>query len=68
MKKIACLSLLIIFFLLNNLSAEQKGRPAMLQEATFAAGCFWGVESAFREVKGVVSVRSGYTGGHFKNP
>jgi peptide-methionine (S)-S-oxide reductase len=36
--------------------------------ATFAAGCFWGVEAAFRAVKGVISTRAGYTGGTLKNP
>lgn len=39
-----------------------------LQTATFAAGCFWGVEEAFRQVKGVKSTVVGYTGGTFKNP
>jgi peptide-methionine (S)-S-oxide reductase len=43
-------------------------RLAGAQVATFAAGCFWGVEAAYREIEGVLKTRVGYTGGQTSDP
>src|SRR5437868_7337784 len=39
-----------------------------MEKAIFGAGCFWGVEAAFRQVKGVSSTSVGYSGGSYKDP
>ena len=39
-----------------------------MEKATFGAGCFWGVEETFRQIKGVTSTAVGYMGGTLENP
>jgi peptide-methionine (S)-S-oxide reductase len=47
---------------------EPKGGAMSQQEATFGAGCFWGVEWVFSRVPGVTGAVSGYSGGVVENP
>lgn len=48
---------------------DETGAVHVKQDtATFAAGCFWCVEEQFKQLRGVLSVTSGYTGGKTENP
>ncbi len=68
-----CLNSLALKFLPSSL-LTQAPKEALadtavpIEKAAFAAGCFWGVESDFRKIPGVLDVIVGYTGGHTDKP
>src|SRR5690349_20304806 len=47
---------------------QTTAAPAVTEKATFGAGCFWGVESTFRAIPGVVDAAVGYSGGTTEHP
>ena len=48
--------------------AVHTGASGKMEKATFGAGCFWGVEETFRQIKGVASTAVGYSGGMLEKP
>jgi peptide-methionine (S)-S-oxide reductase len=49
-------------------NATMSAMQSKLDTATFGAGCYWCVEAIFQRLNGVISVESGFSGGHIKNP
>lgn len=74
MKKLVLTTMFIFFLSAGCSNAEPAGSAPVksenkkLETATFAGGCFWCMEPPFEKLNGVVSVVSGYSGGHKKNP
>lgn len=60
---------LVISLILGATMTKAEAEPQPSTEiAIFSGGCFWGEEEVFDDLPGVISVISGYTGGHIKNP
>jgi len=63
-----CAALLLLLGASSLSSISQAAESDQPAKATFAGGCFWCMEEAFESVPGVLSVTSGYTGGHLPQP
>ncbi len=64
MKNKGLKAILLVFSLLLTMTGMTKN----IETATFGGGCFWCTEAVYLELKGVQSVKPGYSGGHIKNP
>lgn len=54
--------------IINNMTDNVSTNPGKKDTATFGTGCFWCTEAIFQELKGVIKVTSGYSGGFAENP
>ena len=62
------LKLIVLLFSLGLPAQNNQKMTQNLKTATFGNGCFWCTEAIFQQLKGVQSVKPGYSGGHIKNP
>ncbi|MFD0792324.1 peptide-methionine (S)-S-oxide reductase MsrA [Mucilaginibacter litoreus] len=62
------LGVILSFSAFAGTGIKASTKPAKLDTATFATGCFWCTEAKFQQLKGVKSVTSGFTGGNVANP
>lgn len=63
-----CMNGVALKFEEKSAEAPMQEEKKQLQKATFGAGCFWGVEAAFRQIEGVQKTAVGYAGGTLDNP
>lgn len=63
-----CLNSASLVFTPTQSEKSETTKEIKSAKAVFAAGCFWGVEATFRQIKGVISTSVGYTGGKTENP
>jgi len=63
-----CLNSASLTFEARDVSQLEAAQKAKTEKATFAAGCFWGVEETFRQIPGVKATAVGYTGGKTATP
>lgn len=52
----------------KKIQKTNKEKKVTYEKATFAMGCFWGVQAIFDSIEGVIDTTVGYTGGHTNNP